>query len=218
MSDRSPMISCRRSLGACRPLALAIALLGAAAPAAALTVNVDFGDGPVYAGTADAPDPGTVWNAHTSAGGTTPLVDSSGGATSITFTMAASLALPGLPAGNDLMVDGLHKALGLGFTIGGLLPSTQYDMYLYALGGPSAYWSFTTPVVSGATASGGALGSDVIRLESDAGGAISGTYCASICAVLALPGTGFQLSPVPEPSPGPLLLLGLAAALHRPRP
>lgn len=215
MSDLDAMIARRCSRNARRPLASVVALLWLVAPAGATTLNVDLGDGPVYAGTADAPDPGTVWNAHTSAGGTTALLDSSGAATAVAFTLGATSALASPTPVNDLVADGLHEASGAAFMISGLLPSAEYDLYAYASVGATAghaasFWAFSTPVLSGPIATGGALSSDVFRLESTAGGVIEGTFCPGFCSVIGLPATGFQLTPVPEPEPA--LLLGLVLA------
>jgi hypothetical protein len=85
------MSSMRSGAGVFAPAAFAGALLFGAG-AQALVINIDFGEGDLYSGTAVVDDPGTVWNAVGPAITTDgPLVDSLGNPTPVTITKSGAI-------------------------------------------------------------------------------------------------------------------------------
>jgi hypothetical protein len=113
-----------------------------------IVVNIDFGNGPLYAGlgAAEDPDSGTVWNRviNTQAAGTGPLVDSIGMSTTVSlsfdtisqFDTGSDTQGERGPGGilNPLMQDYLFSPTLKSFTIGGLTPGASYELYLYGQG------------------------------------------------------------------------------------
>jgi hypothetical protein len=138
------------------PTALTAALF-VGATAQAFTINVDFGAGELYSGTALAEDPGTVWNAVDSTNTTDgPLVDSMGNPTPITITKSNVVGAfttpvlnpshvdPAVPVGTAGAFDALTRdgILSLGcppascalLTLNGV-PAGEYRIFLYEIRG-----------------------------------------------------------------------------------
>lgn len=140
MTKRAEMVTTRM-------LALAgLALMGAWAPSVwAWCVNVDlnYGAGGTYSGVGVAPDAGTYWNGvtvpyfwnnpHTLTSG--PLLDSTGGTSSITFTLAnhGGYYEAGANYVGALLNDyaAFETNINYGMTISGLVAGASYDLYLY---------------------------------------------------------------------------------------
>jgi len=190
--------------------------------ATALTINVDMGDGPLYAGTADAPDSGTVWNLYAVPGVPVALVDSQGNATTVVFQTGAE-PLPPNPLGaeiitwtisatNDLQGDLLALSTNgspVAWQLSGLAPNAAYDLYAYGLLLVGAAYLVES-------AAGGPLGSVRIHAISDPSGTIAGTFCYP-CGLVANAGAqGLQIhQSVPEPTLSLLVLPVLGIWLQR---
>jgi hypothetical protein len=202
-------------------LAVALGVAVGAPGASALTLNVDMGDGPLYAGTGDAPDAGTVWNLYATPGDVVALADSQGNPTSVTFQTGAeslppygievvTLSFPG--AANDLLYDELAMAGGpVAWEIGGLAPGALYDLYSYGTLAPSG------SIVSGPD-TGGPLASFVYGVTASPAGTLSGTFCDVCNLVYTAGASGLQIQPVPEPGAAFLALAALGAGALRARP
>ena len=113
---------------------------GLAGPAAAASINIDFGNAE-YSGIAAAPDTGIKWNSFAYGALTNaPLVDSFNTPTSVTLTKPSSNDYSNAgggsgPVSNALMRDYLWVKNGSStITLGGLTPEATYDLYIYALG------------------------------------------------------------------------------------
>jgi fibronectin type 3 domain-containing protein len=115
---------------------------------AALVANVDFGNGPVFTGTAAASDPGTKWNSYTNGNSPASAVKSSADvATTVGLTFAANgtfdhtLGVNGpasgggtLTNGVELMRDYIWSNSLRTLTISGLVSGRSYNLYMYGYG------------------------------------------------------------------------------------
>jgi fibronectin type 3 domain-containing protein len=116
--------------------------------AATLIVNVDFGNGPVFSGTAAAPDSGTKWNSYTNGNSPASAVKSSADvATTVgmTFDANGTFSDPAgvngaasgggsLTNGFELMQDYIWSNSLRTITIRGLASGRSYDFYMYGYG------------------------------------------------------------------------------------
>ncbi len=137
----------------CIAVTVSAALLlvaGLAGPAAAASINIDFGN-VEYSGTAAAPDTGIKWNSFALRALTNaPLVDSSGTPTSVTLTKPTSDDYNNAgggsgPADDALMRDYIWVKNGSStITLGGLTPNATYDLYIYGLGDQTDQSIFVT--------------------------------------------------------------------------
>ncbi len=110
--------------------------------ASSAVLNVDFGKGPIYSGTRDAPDSGTVWNGvnDNAAGGVFgSFVDSNGNAVSFAGVSITTTASAGLDYNvnfadqllNDNNYTDTNGVASSSLTISGLAIGGLYDLYLY---------------------------------------------------------------------------------------
>jgi fibronectin type 3 domain-containing protein len=115
---------------------------------ATLVVNVDFGNGPTFTGTAAAPDSGTKWNAYVNGSSPVSAVKSSADvATTVGMTFAANGSFnhtegvngPAsgggtLTNGVELMQDYIWSNPLRTLTITGLVSGRSYNLYMYGYG------------------------------------------------------------------------------------
>lgn len=113
-----------------------------------LIVNVDFGNGPVFSGTAAAPDSGSKWNSYANGNSPASAVKSSADvATTVGMTFAASGTFSDptgvngpasgggtLTSGVELMQDYMWSNSLRTVTISGLASGRSYDLYVYGYG------------------------------------------------------------------------------------
>lgn len=235
---------------------LSIAVLFSASVASAAVVNVDvngwgqiYGTQQLYTGQgALATNDAHIWNGvdgfGTYIGQPTPLVDSAGNATALTFTSVEVSGtgegglLSGSARGNLLLDDYAYCTnTAQPFTIGGLIPGGKYDLYLYGTGGQTEGQGTTFTVISEAgnpsasTTSGtmaGVTGSAIDAstagayyvkfsdLTATAGGEITATYVTNGNTPYGV-FNGLQIASVPEPATMSLIGLGALALLRRRR-
>ncbi len=110
-----------------------------------ITINVDFGNGPLQTGSAAAPAAGGLWNraTTTNSAGTGPLVSSTNAVTPVQLAFdslsqfsnnntAAEIGSNG--QFKSLMQDYFYTSQSKNFTLSGLDPQKSYDLYLYGQG------------------------------------------------------------------------------------
>jgi hypothetical protein len=208
-------------------LTLAMTLLFASVTTSfATVVNIDINNGgtPTFVGVGAAPDLGTVWNGvnnpATGQGGSFssgPLVDSFGGASTVTFGATVAEGSSSWGGGGDLFNDGIRAFNGnsAAFTIGGLNSALTYNIYLYSSngGGTGEGAAFTitgfgTQNVDGTTGGPGyGLGTDYVVFSGITGvTSLSGTYTNFTNP--HGPFNGLQVEAVPEPSSLAMLAFG----------
>jgi len=201
----------------------------------AAVVNIDINNGvtPTFVGVGAAPDVGTTWNAVNNPATTIgnsfssgSLVNSTGGASSITFSAFVAEASTSWGGGGDLFNDGIRAFNGnsASFTIGGLNASEIHDIYLYSAAGSGTgtaasftITGFGTQNVSGSAGGPGfALGDNYVVFGGITGvTSLSGTYTnfASVSVHGVFNGLQIesQAQAVPEPNTYALGLSGLTA-------
>jgi hypothetical protein len=218
-----------------------------ASQASATLVDVDFspGAGPAQSGAAVLGSAGDIWNNITGSSDTAvALNDVSGSATSVTLTYSSNFG--GNDAGNspmdaatsNLMQDYLAMN-GLTFTIGGLTPSSAYQIALYGAGNQNTLngqpnggqgtlftilqtpsptvFGTTTEVNPSAPTTGDRKISDgpgvayvLLTANSDATGALKVNVNYNSTSFSTAPVNGFQIQAVPEPTS--FVLVGIGGA------
>lgn len=216
------------------PSTLATALLLASlSTSIAAVVNIDINNGgtATYSGVGAAPDLGTTWNSvnnpATGQGGTFSsgaLVDSFGGASTITFSAGVAEGSSSWGGGGDLFNDGIRAFNGnsASFTVGGLDSGLTYNIYLYSSNGSGTgegaaftITGFGTQNVSGSAGGPGfVLGDNYVVFSGITGvTSLSGSYTNFTNP--HGPFNGLQVEAIPEPSAALLGGLGLLALLRR---
>ena len=204
-------------------------VLTVATSANAAVINIDFGPGDLYSGTAVASDTGTTWNGFGGGAETAAsLLDSSGAASVVTFTKSSdsqhSQNGGGTPTSHDLMEDYLHNGNNAEFvgtvTFGNLTIGGSYNLYLYGMGDQTD--QFTDFAV--AAANGGASGSTtgpardplstpgnyiVLTGIADGLGDLSYTWSKSAGGYAAHNGVQLEAVTVPEPTAVIMMLGGI---------
>jgi MYXO-CTERM domain-containing protein len=198
--------------------------------AAVVNIDINAGSTPTFSGLGAAPDAGTIWNpVNNPATGkgnsfsSGPLVTSTGGASSITFSAGVAEASTDWTTDGDLFRDGVRAFFGnsASFTISGLVASEIHNIYLYSAAGSftgnGASFTITgygTQIASGTTGGPAYVLDDNYVLFSGITGvtSLSGTYTNSATDHGAFNGLQIesQSQAVPEPSTYALGLLGLA--------
>lgn len=194
------------------------ALTGFIAPRAEAAINIDM-QGAVYNGIGVAPDTGTTWNAAVTNGTTGPLVDSTGGLTTVTFSNDLTDTF-GNNRPNDLMNGYIFTNFATrNFTISGLEFNAAYDLYFYS-GVNNTGTAFTIGaqqlILTGTEASSASfVATDwgMLTATSSGAGVITGTVANSGGQYSAF--NGLQI--IPEPASSALAAIGALALLRRRR-
>lgn len=216
-----------------------------ASMASATLVNIDIDGqgsttGPVtYSGAAAIGSAGDIWNSYavdcTTQRPTTPapsgtLVNSTGGATSVTFQLSSVAAdIDGFTSNNLLRDVAYIRSSAFNdpgcpdsatITIGGLTPNGNYDLYLYCAVSSTLYGSsFTigsTTLTQTAGVYDGTLTAerDYVKFSNVNAGTTGSIAVAWIGSSVAYaPLGGVQIQSVPEPASLPLAATGLFGLL-----